>query len=365
MVGMLVGGILWGMLGDKKGRLSTLFGAIALYSLANIANAFVTTVPMYAAIRFIAGVGLAGELGAGVTLVSETMPKHLRGYGVTLVTSLGIMGAVFAEIVAQMWTWRVAYFAGGVAGLLLLGTQALIAESGAFEKLKATAVSRGDLRMLFFSRKRLTTYFHTIVIGIPVWYTIAVLVTFSPELAAQMGLAGVLDAGAMIAWNYGGAAVGGLFWGLLSERLRSRKWVLVLALAFTAATIFLFVFSRGVNAAFLYGLSFALGFGTGYWPVFLTTAAEQFGTNLRATVTTTAPNFVRGAVVPTTILFQFLAGYTRGGLLESALIVGTIVMLLALWGTRNVEETYGKDLNFVETSEPVSTRKVPAVAVAK
>jgi MFS transporter, putative metabolite:H+ symporter len=363
MIGMLIGGFLWGMLGDKRGRLSTLFGAIALYSVANIVNAFVTNVPLYALVRFIAGVGLAGELGAGVTLVSESMPKHLRGYGVTIVTSLGILGAVFAEVVAQLWTWRVAYIAGGVAGLILLGTQFLISESAAFAKMGAATISRGDLRLLFFSRRRLMTYLNTVIIGIPVWYTIAVLITFSPELAAEMGLVGALDAGAMIAWNYGGAAVGGVFFGFLSERLRSRKWALVSALALTAAAIFVFVFATGVSALFLYALSFLLGFGTGYWPVFFTTAAEQFGTNLRATVTTTAANVVRGAVVPTTILFTWLAKLL-GARLEAAMLVGALVMLLALVGVRNIKETYGTDLDFFEAEDPTTTAALPVVQPA-
>ncbi|HEX9815923.1 MAG TPA: MFS transporter [Candidatus Thermoplasmatota archaeon] len=365
MIGMLVGGFLWGMLGDKRGRLSTLFGAIALYSVANIVNGFVTNVPFYAIVRFIAGVGLAGELGAGVTLVSETMPKNLRGYGITVVTSLGILGAVFAEIVAQTFDWKIAYIAGGVAGLVLLGTQVLVAESGAFEKLKLTGVSRGDLRMLFFSRRRLKTYLQTVLIGIPVWYTIALLITISPELSAEMGLRQTIDAGQMIAWNYGGAAIGGVFFGYLSERMRSRKWSLIIALAFTAACMFLFVFSMGVTAAYLYGLSFAIGFGTGYWPVFFTTAAEQFGTNLRATVTTTAANLVRGAVVPATILFDVLVRFAGMSLLESTMIVGTIVMLLALYGTRSIKETYGTEIDFVETDEAAPTPKAAAHAVGR
>lgn len=365
MAGMLVGGFLWGMLGDKRGRLSTLFGAIALYSVANIVNGFVTNVPFYAIVRFIAGVGLAGELGAGVTLVSETMPKHLRGYGIMVVTSLGILGAVFAEVVAQTFDWKIAYIAGGVAGLALLGTQALIAESGAFEKLKNATVSRGDLRMLFFSPRRLKTYLQTVLIGIPVWYTIALLITISPELSAEMGLTEPIDAGQMIAWNYGGAAVGGVFFGYLSERMKSRKWSLIIALAFTAACMFAFVFSMGVTAAYLYTLSFAIGFGTGYWPVFFTTAAEQFGTNLRATVTTTAANLVRGAVVPATILFNALTRFAGMSLLESTMIVGTLVILLALWGTRSIEETYGKDIDFLETAEPGRPGKAMARAVVR
>ena len=365
MTGMLVGGFLWGMLGDKRGRLSTLFGAIALYSVANIVNGFVTNVPFYAIIRFIAGVGLAGELGVGVTLVSETMPRHLRGYGIMVLTSLGILGAVFAEVVAQTFDWKIAYIAGGVAGLILLGTQALIAESGAFEKLKLSTVSRGDLRMLFFSRRRLKTYLQTVLIGIPVWYTIALLITISPELGSEMGLSQPLDAGKMIAWNYGGAALGGIFFASLSERLHSRKWSLIIALAFTAACMFLFVFSMGVTAAYLYGLSFAIGFGTGYWPVFFTTAAEQFGTNLRATVTTTAANLVRGAVVPLTILFDLLVRLGDMELLESTMIVGALVFLLALWGTRSIKETYGTNIDFVEDEEPATTPRSSARAVAR
>lgn len=345
MSGLLLGGFLWGILGDKRGRLSTLFGSIALYSVANVANAFVTNVPQYAVLRFVAGVGLAGELGAGITLVAETMPNHLRGYGSTIVTSLGIMGAVAAEIVAGLGTWQLAYLLGGLGGLLLLATQFYLAESGAFVNVRQAAVSRGDLRLLFSSRARLTKYVYVILIGVPVWYTIGVLVAFSPELSNEMG-AGAIDVGAMVAWNYGGAAVGGLFWGPLSERLKSRRWVLILALAFTAATVYAYVLSFGIGAAAFYALSFGLGFGTGYWPVFMTVAAEQFGTNLRATVTTTSPNFVRGATVPITFGFLALSRYV--GLAQSAMFVGVLVLLLALWSVRNLGETYGTDLDFVE-----------------
>ena len=143
MAGMLIGGIFWGIMGDKKGRLSVLFGSILIYSIANIGNGFVTTVTQYAVLRFIAGFGLAGELGAGITLVTEILPKERRGYGTTLVATVGIMGALLAYFVSHLFDWRTAYFIGGGLGLILMILRVRVFESGMFMKLKEKNIKTG------------------------------------------------------------------------------------------------------------------------------------------------------------------------------------------------------------------------------
>jgi MFS family permease len=346
MVGLLVGGILWGVLGDKRGRVSVLFGSIALYSLANLANAFVADTASYAALRFVAGVGLAGELGAGITLVSEVMSKEHRGYGTAVVAGVGIAGALLAGAVGGLTNWRVAYVVGGVLGLALLVLRVKMAESGMFDRVRDHGVAKGDFRLLLGDRRRAAKYAYSILVGLPIWFTVGILITFSPELARSLGVTGPVSAGMAVMVNYAAAALAGFGTGWLSQRLRTRWWVMLGCIATTALLFFVYVFARGVSPEVFYGLCFALGITTGYWTVFVTNAAEQFGTNLRATVTTTAPNFIRGSVVPLTLAFQALAGPL--GLARSALAVGIACVLVALLALRGIGETYGKDLDYVE-----------------
>ncbi|MEJ1242260.1 MFS transporter [Chryseolinea sp. T2] len=346
MAGLLAGGILWGILGDKRGRLSVLFGSILLYSLANIANGFVTTVPQYAFLRFVAGVGLAGELGAGITLVAEILPKNIRGYGTTLVASVGLFGAVLAYFVAEFTNWQVAYLIGGALGLSLLALRYSVSESGMFNSVKEKNIGRGNFLQLFTDGKLLKKYLQCILIGLPIWYVIGILVTFSPEFAVNFQVKGVIAAGKAVMFCYIGLSCGDLASGMLSQYLKSRREVVLLFLSMTTLAIVLYLSLSGMSTSMFYFNCFLLGVSIGYWALFVTIAAEQFGTNLRATVATTVPNFIRGAVVPLTFSFEFLRGQT--GMIPSAWIVGLVTVVIALIALWRMQESFGKDLNYVE-----------------
>ncbi|MBX2899831.1 MAG: MFS transporter [Cyclobacteriaceae bacterium] len=345
MAGLLVGGLIWGIMGDKRGRLSVLFGSILLYSLANIANGFVTTVPQYAVLRFIAGIGLAGELGAGITLVSETLPTALRGYGTTLVATVGLMGAVLANYVAKTFDWQVAYFIGGGLGLLLLIARVSVFESGIFLKVKEQGVTRGNFLQLFNQRQRFVKFIGCILIGLPIWFVIGILVTFSPEFAEAMHITGIV-AGDAVMYSYIGLAAGDMSSGLLSQLIRSRRKTVFMFILLTLVFILVYLYLPLSSALQFYIVCFLLGFGIGYWALFVTIAAEQFGTNLRSTVATTVPNFIRGTVIPLTLLFQLFR--KDFGILTGALVVGLITIIIAFWALRLIDETFGRDLNFLE-----------------
>ena len=317
MGGMLVGGILWGILGDKRGRLSVLFGSIILYSVANILNGTVQSLEMYAFYRFIAGVGLAGELGAGITLVAEVMTKEQRGYGTTIVAAFGIFGAVAGGLVAKLFDWRMAYYIGGGLGLALLVLRVSAYESGMFDQLKKDNIVRGNFFSLFTNRRRFSRYLNGILIGIPIWFVIGILITFGPEYAQAMNIGidpatgkTMVTGGNSIMYHYAGASLGALLCGLLSQALRNRKRALLYFLLADTACIFIYISLHDVSVPVFYLFTFFFGIANGYWSVFMTVASEQFGTNIRATVTTTTPNFVRGAVVPMTALFLCCLLYT-------------------------------------------------------
>ena len=347
MAGMLIGGIFWGVLGDKKGRLSVLFGSILMYSAANVANGFVSSVTEFAIWRFVAGVGLAGELGAGITLVAELMPREKRGFATTLVASVGISGAVVAYLVSDAFHWRTSFFIGGGLGLALLVLRIGVAESGMFNMAKKNAESRGDFLGLFRSRKNLLKYLRCILIGVPLWYVVGILVTLSPEFGQLLGVEGPISAGLAVAWCYGGMTLGDVASGLLSQALKSRVKVVYIFLLLAVASISTYFFVPGLSLSEFYLLCGLLGFSVGYWVIFMTISTEQFGTNIRATVTTTAPNFARGALVPSTILFHLLDQWT-GSLLTSGILVGGLLLALALWATAGMKETFYKDLDYVE-----------------
>lgn len=346
MTGLLVGGLIWGIMGDKRGRLSVLFGSILLYSLANIANGFATTVDQYAVLRFIAGIGLAGELGAGITLVAEILPTRLRGYGTTLVATVGLMGAVLANIIAKNFEWQTAYFIGGGLGLMLLIARVGVFESGVFLKIKEQEVERGNFLQLFRSRERLIKFMGCILIGLPIWYVIGILITFSPEFAAALAIQGTVNSGDAVMFSYIGLAAGDLSSGFISQAVRSRKKVVSGFILITLAVVIFYLYGPIGSATGFYMVCFALGFGVGYWALFVTVAAEQFGTNLRSTVATSVPNFIRGTVVPLTLLFKFFRGYV--GLVTGALLVGLLTVAVGLLALRWIDETFSRDLNFVE-----------------
>ncbi len=349
MWGLLLGGVLWGVLGDKRGRLSVLFGSILIYSIANVANAYVETVRAYAVWRFIAGVGLAGELGAAITLVSETMPARSRGYGTALVAGVGLLGAVMAALVGKHFSWRVAYQVGGGLGFALLIARMSTFESGMFSRVKAQGdVARGDLTMLLRSWPRFKRYARCVLIGLPIWYVVGILVTASPEFARAFGATGPVSAGDAVLWTYAGLVVGDLSSGVLSQWLQSRKRVVGIYLLLTAVFTAGYLMLRAPSPALMYGLCALLGVAIGYWAVFVTIAAEQFGTNLRATVTTTVPNLVRGSVPIITLAFVTLRTRLGLGMVWSAAIVGGACFVVAALSLVELDETYGKDLDYVE-----------------
>ncbi len=346
MTGLLVGGIIWGIMGDKRGRLSVLFGSILLYSLANIANGFVTSVDQYAVLRFIAGIGLAGELGAGITLVSESLPTRLRGYGTTLVASVGLMGAVFANFMAKKFEWPVTYFIGGGLGLILLIARVSVFESGIFLKIKEQHVDRGNFFQLFNQAERFKKFMGCIFIGLPIWFVIGILVTFSPEFAKALGITDGIVAGDAVMYSYIGLAVGDMASGFISQALQSRKKVVFIYVLLTLLFFVSYLFMPIRTPFFFYLSCFLMGVGIGYWALFVTIAAEQFGTNLRSTVTTSVPNIIRGTVVPLTFIFKELR--EQIGILNGALVLGILTIIVALIALRTIKETFGRDLNFVE-----------------
>lgn len=348
MLGMLLGGILWGILGDKKGRLTVLFGTILVYSAANIGNAFIQNITQYAYMRFFAGLGLAGELGAGITLISEVMTKEKRGYGTMMVGFIGILGTVLGFIISKSFGWRNAYIAGGVLGMVLLVLRIYVNESGMFSKLKEQDVKRGDFILLFKDRKRFLKYLYCILLAIPVWYVIGILITFSPEFASGkvFNINGTIIAGQAMVYHYIGASLGSLLWSVLSQWLHSRKkslWYAIGSLILFGVAYFC---SFGLSPFMFYLIIFLLGVSEGYWIIFITVASEQFGTNLRATVTTTTPNFVRGSTILSTNLFRFLSA--SRGIWQGALFTGIICISLAVFALFKLDETYGKDLDYLE-----------------
>ncbi|HEV3251514.1 MAG TPA: MFS transporter [Puia sp.] len=346
MAGLLLGGILWGMLGDKKGRRSVLFGSILLYSVANILNGMVHTTTQYAIMRFIAGVGLAGELGAGITLVSELLPREKRGMAAAMVASFGILGAVTAFFMKEFFFWRTCYYIGGALGLLLLLLRVRVHESSLYAEIRTTDVQRGNFLMFFTKKERFLRYLRCILIGLPAWYIIGVLITFSDQFGAAFGIPDI-DPGKAIMYLYLAIAFGDLSVGLLSQRLKSRKKALFIFYGITIFFSILFFLQRNGSATLFYFICAGLGYGTGFTVVYITMSAEQFGTNLRATAAISIPNMVRGALPLILLLFKFIRNlfnsYVIGGW-----VTGVILMVIALIAAYYTEETFGRELDFVE-----------------
>jgi len=350
MTGLLIGGIIWGVLGDKKGRLSVLFGSIILYSIANFITAYVTSVDQYAWCRFVAGLGLAGELGAGITLVSELLPKDKRGLGTSMVAGIGLSGAVAAYFTYKLTgDWRMCYKIGAVLGILLLFLRITVAESGMFKEAKEKKVVRGNFFMLFNNAERFKKYILAILIGLPTWFVIGILVNQSDRFAKAMFGSTDVDSGKAIMFAYAAIAAGDMFVGVVSQYFKSRKKALLLYYVLTIIGLVLFFSSFNNSNTTMYILCAYLGFSTGFWAIFITMGAEHFGTNLRATAATTIPNMVRGALPLINMLFLDLFQKSWGWqLVQSAIVTGSLVMAVTLFAFYFTEETYHKDLNYIE-----------------
>jgi MFS family permease len=356
MIGLLLGGILWGVLGDKRGRLKVLFASIILYSLGSIANGFVHTYEQYALARFVTGLGLAGELGAGITLVSELMPKEKRGIATSLVAGIGLSGAVFAYFV-RVWFvglagegWRTCYFIGGGLGFLLLFLRVGVLESGLFKGIENANVSKGNFFMLFTNGRRLRKYLTAILIALPNWYVIGILITFSDKFSAKMSITGKVDPGKAVMVAYSAIAVGDVLIGFISQWMKSRKNSLWLFHIVTMLAVIAYFNLQGQTSTSMYIVCLCLGLGTGFWAMFVTMAAEQFGTNIRATVATTVPNMARGSLVLVSMLFVYLQTLfpKDTAYFKSGWITGIIVFVVSSIALVLTDETFGKDLDYLE-----------------
>jgi len=341
------------VIGDKKGRLSVLFGSIIIYSIANIANGFAHDVTQYAIWRFIAGFGLAGELGAGITLVAESLPKEKRGYGTMIVALVGVSGAVFAGGVNRFFgdNWRGCYFLGGVLGLALLILRISVYESGIFKGMQEQSVEKGNFLMLFKSGKIFIKYLRCVIVGLPTWFAVGILVTFSPEFASTklLNIQGKVSGGDAIMYSYAGITLGNFLCGWMSQWLQSRKKAVFYFLLLTAVGFVMYFMAGGKSATYFYTAMVITGIGTGFWAVIITNAAEQFGTNIRATVTTTVPNLIRGSLPIMSICFALLQGSFNK--IVSAEILAVFIIILPLIALHYTEETFGKDLNYLENNE--------------
>ncbi len=347
MYGLLIGGICWGMMGDKKGRLSVLFGSILLYSLANAANGLVQTIPQYKLCRFIAGLGLAGELGAGITLVSELVSKEKRGIATSFVAGVGLTGAIVAYFISQVFHWRVCFYIGGGLGIMLLFLQVRVFESGMYSTLKNSKVQKGNFFMFFNKWSRFRKYILAILVGLPTWYVIGLLIQVSDKFGKEFHLTGGnVIPGKAVMFAYIAIAAADILIGLVSHVLKSRKKALFIFFAITIFGIVLYFRQENGTVAGMYLICGIMGFGTGFWALFVTMAAEHFGTNLRATAATTVPNMVRGSLPLIVILFHALTPHF--GFINAGAITGTVVMVLSTTAVFLSEETFGKDLNFFE-----------------
>ncbi|QRR03416.1 MFS transporter [Dyadobacter sandarakinus] len=346
--GLLIGGFMWGILGDKFGRRSVLFGSILMYSLANLACGFTYNMDAYAMLRFIAGLGLAGELGAGITLIAEILPKELRGYGASVVASVGLAGAVAAFFAVKLTDWRTAYFIGGSMGIILLILRINVLESALFEKSRQNRMIRAVPWWTIFTRSSVFfRYIRCMGIGLPTYMVIGIYATFGNEFAKALGLPADVQASTCVLYTYIGIVTGDFFSGILSQWLRSRKQAILIMMLMTLAGVLWLLFGGISTPALLYACYGWLGFSIGYIAMFLTTTAEQFGTNLRATVTTSVANNVRATTLLTLPLFQYLKPHW--GVLQAGSAIGVICFSLALLSWWKMEETYGKDLDYQET----------------
>jgi MFS transporter, putative metabolite:H+ symporter len=348
LTGMVVGGIIWGIIGDKFGRLKVLFGSILLYSIANIANGFVHNINWYIVIRFIAGIGLAGELGAGITLTAEILPKEKRGLAGTIVAVCGVLGGITAALLSKViHDWRTLYFIGGGIGLLLLALRVSVAESPMFSTLEKTTVQRGNYLQFFTKKERFYRYAKGMLIGMPVWYCIGILIFFADEFARQMGISGITPGNAIL-FQYIGLGLGDVCAGLISQQLKSRKKALYIFYGIFIFFLILFFNQHGGSPAWFYFICAGLGFGSGISVLYIITSAEQFGTNLRASAATSITNFVRGFTPLLLLIFVPLREYRGLGYVQAAWMIGIGVMAISLSALYFTKESFGKDLDFVE-----------------
>jgi hypothetical protein len=272
--------------------------------------------------------------------------KEQRGIATSLVAGIGLSGAVVAYFISQYFDWRICYFIGGGLGLSLLFLRIRVYESGLYKKTQESTAVKGNFFMFFNNAHRFKTYMKAILIGLPTWYVIGILISFSNVFAKQMGVEEVVQPGKAIMYAYVAISIGDMLIGFVSQYFKSRKKAMWLFYAITVFAMLLFFALPIQHASGMYAVCALLGFGTGFWAIFVTMAAEQFGTNLRATATTTIPNMVRGSLPLMLLLFTFLQDYTP--YINAAIITGIIVMTLSAIALFFMKETFARDLDFIE-----------------
>lgn len=345
MGGMFLGGLLFGVMGDKFGRTRVMFASILAYSIGTLANAFVQDIHTYAALRFISGVGLAGELGLAITLINEILPKEKRGYGAGIIAGFGIMGGVVAALMAHVIDWRVSYAIGGIAGLILLAFRMKVHESALFSTVP-DGTRRGSLWMLFSHRERAMKFIRWVCLTLPIWFIAGIMITFGPEIV-KMKYGIDITAAALIIVCTTAIAMGDFISAWISQIVKNRRVVIVFFMFTSLLAFLLFIETRlTLNEIEIFFLYILMSLGVGCWILCVTAASESFGTNLRATVTTAVPNFSRGSAVLTTLSIAGLKNYMS--LIEAVLWVGLVVFSLAFWAILSAPETFGKPLDYLE-----------------
>jgi MFS transporter, putative metabolite:H+ symporter len=349
MAGLILGGFLFGILADKLGRLKVLFASILLYSVANIANAFVTTVPAFAGARFFAGIGLAGELGVALSWISESLERRQRTIATMIVSAIGLFGGIAAALVGSVCHWKTSYIIGGVMGLILLVLRISVKESKIFIKNQFKDIKRGDLIELFGSRKQLYKYLLCVFAGAPAVVFINLYITLTPEFALAFGITEPVSVSTAIMVYLMVFAVSDILCGFLSKLMQKRKGpLLIYACMQIFATAYFLLAPPDTAMGYYYRCAF-LGFSIGYWGILITNSVEQFGTNIRATVATSTPNLIRGLTIPASLIFtNLIPAY---GLVRSGAIVGFSLIVISIISILLLKDKFENNLNFTEVFE--------------
>jgi MFS transporter, putative metabolite:H+ symporter len=342
MTGILVGGIFWGKMADIKGRSWSFMGTILVFSIANIINGLTSSLTVYGICRFIAGFGLAGEMGSGIALICEKVPDEKRSLYLGFVSSLGCIGAVLSGWLGDIVYWRYLFIGSGFAGILLTLLRKNLLEPDLFRKTATLNIPRGQWKTLFQSPPDLIRFILLIFLGIPMWYIIGILWSFSTEMTSTIGL-NIFTSGQAILWGYVGVWMGDMLMPFVSQFLKSRIFTIQICLIMMLlGVIYLFQFQPHSLLSFQLTHIF-LGFTIGYWAVYATLCGESFGTNIRALTSTSLPSLIRFSSIPMMIIYQYGRDENE---LNIALGMGLTVLCISMITTYFIKDTFQKDIDF-------------------
>ena len=344
LIGLMIGGVLWGILADKFGRKTILFSSILIYSISNIANSYISSVDMYYWLRFIAGIGLAGELGVGISLITENIAKERRTVSTTVVSFFGMLGAATGGWLGSVFHWQTCFLIGGFAGFLLLLLRLNVEESHMYLGIKDSKVKKGNILLILKNPKSLITYFFCTLAGSSSFLFIGMFIQSTPEFGKIFNIS--VTAGVALVWYYVGASISEVIAGILSKLLKERKAPIYIFYAISLLAIVIFCVHTPSSPRIYYIHCSLLGFGLGWWSMLITLSAELFGVNTRATAATSIPTFARAWNIPFTSVFK--NNIPKLGILNSAFAVGVIVIALAIISATTIKETFENEANFIE-----------------